>query len=206
MPSPSSPSDFWDDKFSRPGYLYGVEPNSWLVSQRYRLKTGMRVLCVGDGEGRNGVWLAQQGMEVMSVDSSPVALRKSMKLAMDRNTKLMTHCADLVTWHWPREAYDAVVAIFLHFPPTVRPAIHVAMAGALRPGGILLMEAFRPEQIKNGAGGPRNPSLLYTPDTLRTDFEELTIEELAAWDGVLDEGPGHQGQSATTRLVARKPK
>jgi SAM-dependent methyltransferase len=201
----TSPSDFWDDKFARPGYLYGVEPNAWLVSQRYRLKTGMRVLAVGDGEGRNGVWLAQQGMEVMSVDGSPVALRKAMKLAMDRNTKLLTHCADLITWQWPREAYDAVVAIFLHMPPTVRPAIHVGMAGALRPGGLLLMEVFRPEQIKKATGGPKDPNMLYAPDTLRQDFEGMTIEELATWEGVLDEGPGHQGQSATTRLVARKP-
>ncbi len=205
MPTSAPISAQWDERFSGRGYLYGVEPNSWLMSQRERLEPGMRILAVGDGEGRNGVWLAQQGMEVMSVDASPVGLRKAMTLALNRGATLMTHCADLVTWQWPYEAYDAVVAVFLHFSPMVRPAMHVAMTGALKPDGLLLMECFRPEQLSMGTGGPRDISMLYDADTLREDFTGLLdIQELSTWDGPLDEGRGHQGEARTVRLVGRK--
>jgi len=136
-------ADFWDRRYQTAGrgFIYGVEPNTFLVRQRHRLERGWSVLAVADGEGRNGVWLAGQGLRAHAVDQSAVGLQKAMRLALDRGVTLTTTCADLTTWDWPVGAHDAVVSIFLHLPPDSRAAVHRAMAGALRPGGVLIMEA-----------------------------------------------------------------
>lgn len=198
-------ADFWDERYSADGYVYGTEPNAFLVRQRWRLERGMQVLAVADGEGRNGVWLAQQGMKVMSVDASPVGLQKALKLALARGVMLKTACADLRTWDWPQGAFDAVAAVFIHFGPADRPAMHRAMLDAVRPGGLVLLEAFRPEQLGRSSGGPPVRDMLYDADTLRADFAEADILELEEVETELDEGSFHHGPAATVRLVARRP-
>lgn len=196
---------FWDDRYDRADYAYGTEPNAFLVRQRWRLERGMRILAVADGEGRNGVWLAQQGMKVTSVDASPVGLRKALKLALARGVSLHTACADLRTWDWPVAAFDAVAAVFIHFGPDQRAAMHRAMLEAVRPGGLVLMEAFRPEQLAFASGGPPLREMLYDAATLRSDFAGADILELEEVETDLDEGPFHAGRAATIRLVARRP-
>lgn len=201
----TGPGRFWDERFDRQDYVYGTEPNAFLVSQRHRLKSGMSLLAVADGEGRNGVWLAEQGMAVTSVDASPVGLQKALRLALDRGVALNTTCADLTTWDWPQGSFDAVAAIFIHFRPDLRARMHAAMLQAVRPGGLVILEAFRPEQLALGTGGPPDAEMLYAPDTLRQDFAEAEILHLEAADPDLDEGPFHAGKAATVRLVARRP-
>lgn len=197
-------SQFWDGKFSAKEYVYGHEPNAHLVAQAGRLTPGGRVLVPGDGEGRNGVWLAERGFEVLSVDSSAVGLDKARKLAASRGVAIATHQADLLVWDWPQDGFDAVVSIFLHFAPEGRRRAHAAMAAALRPGGVLILEAFRPEQLSFTSGGPKDAALLYRAEDLRADFAGLDVVVLEETLSALDEGPFHQGPGAVVRLVATK--
>ncbi|WP_404381545.1 SAM-dependent methyltransferase [Caenispirillum salinarum] len=200
-------SAFWDDKFAGHTHAYGTEPNAFLVSQRHRLERGMEVLSVADGEGRNGVWLAQQGMRVTTVDGSAVGVQKALKLALDRRVNIRAQVADLTDWHWPVATFDAVVAMFIHFAPELRRDMHHAMFAALKPGGLLIMEGFHPAQRDLGltSGGPPVREMLFDAETLAADFQGMDILELEEAAPVLDEGPLHQGEARTTRLVARRP-
>lgn len=200
-------AEFWDQRYRDAGsrHAYGVEPNAFLVRQRHRLQRGWRALAVADGEGRNGVWLAGQGLRAHAVDQSAVGLQKAMRLALDRGVTLNTTCADLTTWDWPVGAYDTVVSIFLHLRPDHRAAVHRAMAEALRPGGVLIMEAFHPRQLEYRTGGPPVADMLYAPDMLRADFaDRLAVDILEDGETTLDEGDGHGGPAYTTRLVGRR--
>ena len=198
-------TDFWNSRYAEPGYAYGTEPNAFLVSQKKYLKPGGKALAVADGEGRNGVWLAQQGLDVLSVDASEVGLRKTQELAADRGVAIRTEKVDLTTWKWPEQKFDVVAAIFIHFPPEVRARMHRRMFEALKPGGVLILEAFTPEQLTYKSGGPPVAEMLYTADMLRIDFaggEILFIEEAIA---ELTEGNYHRGAGAVVRLVLRRP-
>ena len=198
-------ADFWNSRYAEPGYAYGTEPNAFLVSQKKYLKPGGTALAVADGEGRNGVWLAQQGLDVLSVDASEVGLRKTRELAADRGVAIRTEKADLTAWQWPERKFDIVVAIFIHFPPEVRARMHRRMFEALKPGGVLILEAFTPAQLHYKSGGPPVLEMLYKADMLRIDFadgEILLIEELVT---ELAEGQYHRGPGAVVRLVLRRP-
>lgn len=201
----SDPGAFWDEKFSPDDYQYGTRPNAFLAAEAWRLDPGSEVLAIGDGEGRNGVWLAQQGHRVTTVDVSPRALQKASKLALDRAVRLSTICADLRSFNWPLESYDAAVAIFVHFRPGDRQGVHRGLANALKPGGLIVLEGFTPDQLAYGSGGPPVAEMLYTPDMLATDFDGFDIVHCEAGDTWLKEGPLHQGQAATVRFIARKP-
>jgi SAM-dependent methyltransferase len=205
--SDTSGIDQWNERFSGEGYLFGEEPNAFLRSQAPRLVPGSKALAVADGEGRNGVWLAQQGLQVTSVDASLVALAKAKALASRRGVAIATLEADLGTWAWPEAAYDLVAAIFIQFArPGVRAGMFEGMKATLRPGGLLLLQGYRPEQLDYGTGGPRIIENLYTEDLLRRAFADLEILELNSHDGHLDEGSAHVGPSALIDLVATKPR
>ena len=197
--------EFWDRRYGESGFAYGTEPNAFLVSQCDRLPRSGRALAVADGEGRNGVWLAQQGLEVLSVDSSGVGLQKARALAAERGVAITTEQADLFAWAWPGAAFDCVVSVFAHFPPAERPRMHRAMFDALKPGGLLLLEAFNPNQLQYQSGGPPVLEMLYAAVMLRGDFagaEVLLLEECVT---DLKEGPYHHGPGAVVRMVARRP-
>ena len=197
--------EFWDSRYGEPGYAYGTEPNAFLRDQSGRLAPGSRVLVVGDGEGRNGVWLATRGHEVLSVDASAVGLAKARRLAAERGVVLQTEEAELSTWRWPVAAFDAVVSIYLHFRPDIRARMHAAMLAALKPGGLLILEAFTPDQLKYSSGGPRDREMLYTSDLLRQDMSAGEILQLEERVTELDEGKYHRGPAAIVRLVVRRP-
>lgn len=196
----------WDQRYSQPGYLFGERPNAFLARQAPRLRPGMSALAVADGEGRNGVWLAEQGLDVLSIDASPVAQEKARALAQARGVALGLELADVSTWSWPEARFDVVAGIFIQFAdPVLRPRLFAGMVRALKPGGLLLLEGYRPEQLAYGTGGPRVAENLYTEDLLREAFADLEILELAAYDAEIQEGAGHAGMSALIDLVARKP-
>lgn len=197
--------NFWDQQFSGAGFKYGTAPNAFLVSQAHRLAVPSDVLVPGDGEGRNSVWLAQQGHRVTAMDGSAVGLAKAQALAAERGVAIGAVQGDLAAWAPPPASADAVVLTYLHLPPAIRAGAHSRLAAALRPGGVLLLEAFHPRQLPLGSGGPKDEAMLYTLDMLRTDFaglEELLAEET---DTVLDEGPGHRGRACVTRWIGRQP-
>jgi len=196
----------WNERYAGEHYHFGTEPNAFLVSQRHLLKSGMNCLAVADGEGRNGVWVAEQGLDVLSVDSSPVALEKAKRLAAERGAKLNFELADLLDWEWPESRYDVVAAIFIQFVgPELRSQMFEGLKRSLKPGGLLLLQGYTPRQLEYRTGGPSQVENLYTEAMLREAFADMEILHLAEHDSVLNEGSGHCGTSALIDLVARKP-
>jgi cyclopropane fatty-acyl-phospholipid synthase-like methyltransferase len=195
----------WEARFAASDYHFGTAPNAFLTSQAHRLRAGQKALALADGEGRNGVWLAEQGLDVLSLDFSPNALKKARALAAARHVELRTELADLAQWRWPAEEFDVIAAIFIQFAdPPFRRKIFSGIRTALKPGGLLLMQGYRPEQLDYRTGGPPQVENLYTRRLLEDafgDFASLTIHE---HDSVVDEGAGHAGMSALIDLVGRK--
>lgn len=200
------PEDFWDQRYSRADFHFGEEPNAFLAREAHRLSAGQRVLAVADGEGRNGVFLAERGLAVHAIDSSRVGREKALRLAERRGVSIVYDLVDIAAYEWPDAAYDAVVGIFFQFAaPPLQGEILAGMARALRPGSILLIEGYRPEQLAYGTGGPDAVENLYTEALLRAAFADLEILSLKSYDAVIHEGRGHQGMSALVDLVARRP-
>jgi len=196
----------WNQRFLREDYLFGTEPNAFLAGERRRLRAGQRALAIADGEGRNGVWLAMQGLDVLSIDFSSVALEKAAALAGKRGVSLTTQVADLDDWTWQADRFDVVAAIFIQFAgPKLRARIFAGICRTLAPGGLLLLQGYRPEQLAYGTGGPPQAENMYTASLLRSAFAELDILRLEEHDSVVHEGTGHDGLSALVDLVARKP-
>ena len=197
--------NFWDQRYAEPGFKYGTQANAFLVSQAARLKPGSDVLVPGDGEGRNGVWLAQQGHHVTSTDGSQVGMAKAQALAAERGVPLRTEVTDFAAWTPAPASADAVVLTFVHMPSALRRAVHRKLAAALRPGGVLVLEAFQPAQLGRPSGGPQDADMLQTLAALREDFAGLLDEQLG-WEGedTLDEGQGHRGPALLTRYIGVK--
>jgi cyclopropane fatty-acyl-phospholipid synthase-like methyltransferase len=196
----------WDERYSGEEYHFGIEPNTFLVSQKKLLKPGMTCLAVADGEGRNGVWLAQQGLTVLSVDSSAVALEKAKKLAQERGVAVKFEQVDLLQWDWGVDRFDAVVAIFIQFVASpLREQMFASIRHCLKPGGFLLLQGYTPRQLEFKTGGPSQAENLYTETLLRREFADMEILHLREHDDVIREGSGHSGMSALIDLVACKP-
>ncbi len=198
----------WDQRYAGEDYAYGLEPNAFLAAQSGLWAPGMRALVPGDGAGRNGVFLAAEGLIVETLDLSEHGVAKTLRLAAAKNVSVEARQADALTWDWPQNAYDLIALVFLHLVEPERKLVHARALAALKPGGHIVLEAFRPEQIERHGqgtrGGPRDAQLLYTLDDLSDDFAAAEIVELAAADVDQSEGLLHRGPSATVRLVARK--
>ncbi|HEV2673937.1 MAG TPA: class I SAM-dependent methyltransferase [Aliidongia sp.] len=195
----------WDARYRAEDYLFGTEPNGYLAAQLHRLVPGQRALAVGDGEGRNAIWLARQGLDVTLVDISPVGIDKALRLARHQGCRITTVTADLTRWDWPRDQFDLAVEIFVHVPVADRRHIHRAMAASLKPGGLALVEAFRKGQADRASGGPRSAPLLYDADALAEDFGALETLELLEGTVLLAEGARHRGPAAVVRYLGRHP-
>jgi cyclopropane fatty-acyl-phospholipid synthase-like methyltransferase len=204
----------WDERYAGEDFHFGTEPSAFLVSQKSLLRPGMSCLAVADGEGRNGVWLAEQGLQVLSVDASSVALAKAGKLAQQRGVKLELEQVDLTQWHWPvlsnveggASHFDLVVAIFIQFVTSPqREQMFASIKRCLKPGGLLLLQGYTPRQHEFKTGGPSQIENLYTEAMLRKEFVDMDILHLSEHDDVIREGEGHSGMSALIDLVARKP-
>jgi len=204
----SQHEQFWSERFRNAGedYLFGTAPTRFLALHEFLLGQGLTALSVADGEGRNSVWLAEQGLQVTAVEISAVAVEKARKLAAGRGAWVDFQVADLLAWEWPEAAYDLVVAVFIQFAnPAERERVFAGMVKALKPGGRLLLHGYTPKQLEYRTGGPSAVENLYTPEMLRQAFAGLEIEELREYEVELAEGLAHRGQSALIDLVARKP-
>ena len=195
--------EFWDERYAAPGFAYGTGPNRWLEARASDIRPGGRVLSLGEGEGRNAVWLAEHGFSVDAVDASAVGLEKARELAARRGVRIRTQVDDLATYLPETGAYDALVLVFVHLPPTIRSLVHAAGARALRPGGVLIIEAFTPLQLGRPSGGPRQADLLYEVATLRSDFPGVDWQVLEEAEIELDEGPFHRGTAAVVHGVGK---
>lgn len=199
---------FWSARYRDAGddYLFGTAPNSFLAAQAGQFGAGMSVLSVADGEGRNAVWLAEQGCQVIATEISPVALAKAAKLARGRNVVVDFVETDILNWDWPQDVFDAVVGIFIQFAtPAERPRQLAGMKQAVKPGGFLFLQGYTPKQLEYRTGGPSALENLYTAEMLRESFADWNIVLLREHEDVITEGSAHIGRSALIDLVARKP-
>jgi SAM-dependent methyltransferase len=196
----------WDERYQTPEYIFGDQPCQWLIMNQHRLPQSGKALALGDGEGRNGVFLAELGFEVTSVDLSEVGLSKARDLARKRGVTIQTVQADLEYYEIEAESEDLIVSIYCHLPDAIRKLVHERAEVALKPGGLFILEAFHHSQLKYQSGGPKTTDLLYDLDALLDDFQTLQI--LEAFDGLccLDEGARHSGIGHIVRLVLQKPK
>lgn len=195
----------WDGRYQRDGYLFGTEPNAYLRRHGGLWRPGQSVLCVADGEGRNSVWLARQGLKVEAFDISGVGVGKARRLAQEAGVAVAFHVGDCDRWTWPENACDGVVAIFVQFAdPAMRQRLFANMVKCLKPGGILVLQGYTPQQLVYKTGGPPQVEHLYTEGLLRDAFAGMEIIELQAYEDELAEGEQHRGRSALIGLVARK--
>lgn len=194
---------FWDERYGQAEYAYGVEPNDFVVEVAGRIPPG-RVLCLAEGEGRNAVYLAGRGHDVLAVDQSAVGLDKARRLAAERGVTIATAQADLATWPIPAASFAGIVSVWAHMPSAIRRPVHAAVVRALVPGGVFVLEAYTPDQIALGTGGPRDPDLLMTLDGLRAELRGLDLEIGREVVREVHEGPWHQGTSAVVQILARR--
>lgn len=193
----------WDRRYRTDEYIFGKEPNYFLVSCKPLLPNSGRALAVADGEGRNGVWLAEQGLDVLSIDFSPTALRKAERLAAEHGVKVDVETADVHSWDYPENAFDVVVEIFIQFSsPADRARKWGGMRKALKPGGLLIIQGYTPKQLTYGTGGPKQLENLYTREMLMEAFGSFTDTRIVEEDVEIHEGAQHGGMSAVINFTA----
>jgi SAM-dependent methyltransferase len=202
-----SSADFahWEARYAASDYLYGTEPNAFLKAQANLLPKTGNALAVADGEGRNGIWLAEQGFDVLSVDFSPKAQAKAKALAERRGVAVRFVQADLTAWDWPTAEFDVIAVIFIQFAgPPGRRRIFAGIRQALKPGGLLLLQGYRVEQIAYNTGGPSEVENLYSEAMLREEFGSFGKLDVRVHDSVVSEGSRHSGMAAVVDLAGWK--
>ena len=192
----------WDGRYGADGdYVYGIEPNDFLAESVADLPPG-DALCLADGEGRNGVYLASLGHTVTSVDMSEVGMAKAAKLAEDRGVAVATAVADLAEFDLGENRWDLIVSVFAHTPPTIRQGVHRRIASALRPSGLFVLEAYTPDQVGRGTGGPPDAEMTMTLAGVRSELVDMTIRVGRERIRSVVEGVGHTGEGAVVQVVA----
>jgi len=195
----------WENRYAVPDYIFGKKPNYFLASCKTLLPRSGRALAIADGEGRNGVWLAEQGLDVLSIDFSPAAQQKAEALAKERGVKIAFERADVHTWAYPAAAFDVVAEIFTQFSsPADRTKKWAGMRKTLKPGGILIVQGYTPQQLQYGTGGPRQIENLYTRAMLEEAFRGFHDMKIVEEEVEMHEGTSHGGMSAVINFTARK--
>jgi SAM-dependent methyltransferase len=194
----------WDELYARDGYAYGTEPNGFVASVATMMQSGP-TLCLGAGEGRNAVYLASLGFDVLAIDASAVGLAKAERLAREQSVRLKTECADLASFDMGEACFQNIVSVFLHVPSRLRRRIHANVVRALRPGGLFLLEAFRPEQLEQKSGGPEQLDVLMSRASVQAELTGLEMIRVGRVIRRLNEGSCHNGLAAVLEVIARKP-
>ncbi|AKD25435.1 Thiopurine S-methyltransferase (TPMT) [Polynucleobacter duraquae] len=199
-------TQFWNQRFDKQEFIFGKEPNEYLVEQSsHYLKPNSSVLCIADGEGRNGVWLAKQGMYVTGFDVSDIALAKAKQLAADNEVNIQYSLCDTDGFDWQANTYDAVVGIFIQFAdPEMRARIFKQVHQALKPGGLFILQGYTPKQLEYKTGGPSLIEHLYTEEMIRELSQDFEVLDLQCYEKELSEGARHTGMSALLGMVAKK--
>ncbi len=201
----SHPLERWQHRFNIDGYLFGEQPNAYLASQQQHLMPGT-ALSVADGEGRNSVWLAKQGLQVDAFDFSSNAVRKAHQLAATHQVQVNFHCSDWQSFSWPLAHYDNVVGIFFQFAgPDQRAQLFARMDASLKPGGVMVIQGYSTAQLKFNTGGPGELDHLYDEALMRASFPNYEVKDLQTYEAQVSEGSAHNGMSGLVGFVAKKP-
>jgi len=195
----------WDERYAQDGWAFGTEPNDFLREQAHRIPEG-RVLCLGEGEGRNSVYLAELGYEVVGVDRSQVGLDKAQALARERGVFVETVVSSIEDFDLKEGEWQGIVSIFFHLPPELRRRVHRAAVQGLAPGGMMILEAYTPRQVELGTGGPSDPVRLLTLDLLREELEGLDTLVARELEREVREGRMHHGPGSVVQFVGVRSK
>jgi SAM-dependent methyltransferase len=195
----------WDERYSKPGFVYGTEPNEFLAAVAGLIPAGP-VLSLGEGEGRNAAFLAGLGHEVLAVDQSAVGLAKAARLAAERGVRVETACVDLAGYEIEPGAWAGIVSVFCHLPPAIRVPLYAAVVRGLRPGGAFVLEAYTPAQIGRGTGGPEDPALTVSLADLTRELAGLEFVHARETEREIPEGEHRTGVGAVVQVVGlRRP-
>ena len=195
----------WDERYSESGFAFGTEPNDFLVTSVELLQPGSQTLCLAEGEGRNGVYLATLGHRVTAVDSSSVGLEKALLLAEQRGVSMEIVEADLEDYAIQPGAFQAIISIFCHLPPAIRVRLHQKVCEGLAPGGIFILEGYAKKQINNDTGGPRKIELLMDLQELKHELQPLILSHAIETERDIREGAYHDGIGAVVQIIGTKP-
>lgn len=198
-------STFWDQRYAGDGLAYGEEANGFLTHVADRLPSQGHALDIGAGEGRNALFLAARGLNVLAVDQSAVGMQKAERRARARGLQLRTQAVDLRDFDAAHGSFDVVTSIFVHLPATLRTAVHTRVGAWLKPGGVFVLEAYAPDQIERGTGGPKDPALLASLEVILAELSGLRVEHRAALIRNVSEGRFHTGEASVVQILARKP-
>ncbi len=188
--------DFWNERFGNEAYFYGKSPNQFLKDSAHHLPPSSRILCLGEGEGRNAVHLATLGHQVTAVDLSDEGKKKAELLAQEQHVSLNYIVADLATFDFGDQKWDAIISIFCHLPPETRQLVHQKVIKGLKTGGKFIIQSYNPEQLNFNTGGPKDINMLYTKEILLNDFPAFSWKKLENSMEEIQEGIGHQGMSS----------
>lgn len=194
--------DFWNERYEQESYVYGKAPNAFFRQELDKREAG-HLLLPAEGEGRNAVYAARRGWQVMAFDQSEAGKEKAVALADSAGVALDYMVSDVLSFT-PEQPFDMVGLIYAHFPPEVRAAFHRKLSDWLRPGGIIALEAFHKDQLTLDSGGPKNEAMLYDPATLASDFADLKLIANDVCTLRLQEGTYHKGEASVVRTVAQK--
>ena len=195
--------EFWDTRYAEIDFAYGKTPNAFFKEIIDKLSPG-KILLPADGEGRNAVYAASKGWDVTAVDMSESGKCKALDLAKEIGVTILYEVTNLLDFH-PQEQYDVIGLIYAHFPAEIRQVLHHKFIDALKPGGKLILEGFRPDQLNYHSGGPKAIEMLYPLSMIQEDFKGLKVEMAEEQNIQLNEGRYHQGEAAVTRFIAVKP-
>lgn len=193
---------FWNKRYADCEYLYGTEPNAFLA-EYWNVLSGP-VLSLSEGEGRNAVFLASHGFDVLGVDISAVALEKAHQLAKSRGVAIKTHVADLATFQPEENHYGSIISISAHLPSAVRNHLYPLIERALRPDGVILLESYSVHQLARDTGGPKDTDMLMTVEKLRREFPNCEPVLLREVERDVSEGEGHSGMASVVQFIARR--
>lgn len=197
--------DRWETRYRAPGYAFGREPNYFLAACKHLLPKSGRALAIADGEGRNGVWLAEQGLDVVSLDFSPSAQAKAATLAREHGVTMTIERGDVHNWDYPEAAFDVVCEIFTQFSiPAQRARKWAGMKKALKRDGLLILIGYTPKQLQYGTGGPKEIENLYTRALLEEEFSGFRDIKIGEEELDMHEGASHAGLSAVINLTGWK--
>lgn len=194
--------DFWNQKFGETPNLYGELPNEYLKEKLKNLRVG-KILFPGEGEGRNAIYAAQKGWDVLAIDQSDVARQNALKLSLEKDVKITYQVMDMLDFKCDEE-FDAIALIYFHLPLNLIEQIHKKLSSCLKKGGVVIVEGFGKNQHEYSSGGPKDIEMRYDLVQLKKSFPNF--EWLEEFDGIvnLTEGTGHVGKAHVIRLFGTK--